>query len=173
LAVVMLLLVASAGCKRYEVRRLTYYESADRPRDRDVPMYSGDGPHKGIEIAVVQSRRAGDRSERNLQRQYDDLRRAALDLNADAIVQIEMLPARRAGFMRDPLTPFPAPKMGEWKEYVLQGSAVVYPVKELALKPVPEADATLAPVEAPVAEVAAPADAAPAAVEPAAVEANQ
>lgn len=128
-----LLAIMASGCTRHTVHPVTDYASVERPREREIPIYSEAGPHQGVPVALVQSRRLRDRSDDSLRVQLEDIRRAALDANADAVVNLELLPVRRTGFEEDPMTPFLSPRQNTWMEYVLRGTAVIYPEKEAEL----------------------------------------
>jgi hypothetical protein len=147
--VVAVALLVFSGCgKPYKIKPLSGLDTfpVERAEDREIPIYSSPAPRDGIAYAVLQSRRVREKSQENIELLYDDIARAARDANADAVVDLQILPVRRRGWMSDPNTPFPSWKHGKWLEYVLRGTAIYYPEDEEALRQAIAAEAAAAEV---------------------------
>src|SRR5690606_10674917 len=116
-ALLAVALIAGSGCaKPYSIQRVGTVVPAKRPADRDIPLYATGSPHGGLPVALVQSRQGTRRDDRTLTRQLDDLKQAAREAGADAVIDVQLLPIRRRGWRSDPNTPVPSWRHDDWLE---------------------------------------------------------
>jgi hypothetical protein len=133
LALCLVLGVAS-GCARGRIHRL---DPNPPPRltegEPEVFATTPDRPWREIAVVMTTTREGMD--DEVLAKHVREIKKAARRAGADAVINARLVTVKKTGYVRDPNTPFPSATQGEWAEYQMKGSAVVYVETDAAGQP--------------------------------------
>jgi hypothetical protein len=126
LVLVLGLLLMVWGCGRPSMRMLAGVRFPPKDKHADIDLYVGTIQREHVAVAVINSISLPDDDEAARRRQMEDLKKRARRLGADAVHNIRSLKQKGRGYVPDKAVPFWAWRQGEYRAYLLRGTAIRY-----------------------------------------------
>jgi len=123
------------GCSATNVHRLTEEKYPRKSKDAEVKLYINAVTEKHVPIALVNSFAAGEDTPEIRRRQLADIQKRSRKLGADAVMNVRALKNRGRGMIPDDNVPFSAVKPGNYTQYFLRGTAIVYVTEDAETTP--------------------------------------
>jgi len=129
-----LLPLTLVGCSRGEVTPLLPNPPA-RTTSGEVAMFATGPDRPASAIAILSSSPRTGMDDATMARHVEDLQAAAQRAGADLVTEMRLLTVKKSGYIEDPLTPFPSPKQGDYEQYIMRGTAMVYDTPAVDVQP--------------------------------------
>jgi len=133
-AIAALFLLCS--CNRPYVHRVVWDKYPPRDKNAPVEMFVGRVARPHTIIAVLQSHYSSDQTDESKAQMLAQIKKLALRVGADAVMDVRMVPKRFEGMIMDDKVPFPAWKPGDYQAFAMRGTAIIY--DDIPSSPSPE-----------------------------------
>ncbi len=127
LALIAALIFPLGGCFSTRVKRLSEYHYKAKPRQFEMPAYTGSVQRPHVVIAVIDSSPSEEVDEKMRAKMLEQVKRRARGLGADAVQKVRLLTEKGTGYIPDQATPFPAVKQGTYKAKFMRAEAIKFP----------------------------------------------